>query len=119
MKKIVLAILLACSFPLSSQTTPYTVQISWQPASDGSDAGGTINVYKAIGFCGSASQQFTQIATDVSLDGPYLDSSVTSGSYCYYVTAVVNSDESGPSPTTSVSIKPGPVTNFKVTVTVK
>lgn len=116
MKKIPLAILLACSSPLFSQTTTYTVQISWQPAADGSDAGGTINVYKAIGSCGSASQQFTKIATDVSLDGPYLDSSVTSGSYCYYVTAVVNSDESSPSPTTSVSIKPGPATNFKVTV---
>lgn len=67
-------------------------------------AGGTVTVYRAAGDCASATG-FAAIASKVVAAGPYDDTTVSVGSsvgqnsatYCYYVTAVVNSAESGPS----------------------
>jgi hypothetical protein len=116
MKKICTIALALCSLPLRAQTATHSVTLNWQPATDGSDAGGTINVYRAIGACGSGGQQFALIKGGVGLSGPYVDTAVTAGIYCYYVTAVVNTEESDASNLIAAIIKPIPVIGLTVTV---
>ncbi len=65
----------------------HTVTLTWQ--TDSTDAGGTVTVYRSNGACGGSEQNFKLLKSGVPLAGPYIDSGLTSGSYCYYVEVVL------------------------------
>lgn len=71
--------------------TPPSVYLTWTASIT---PGTTVNVYRCLG---PSCTNFTQIATGVAAGGPYTDTTVTSGSYTYYVTAELNGVESDPS----------------------
>ena len=78
-------------------------------------AGTTYNVYRSPGACSATAIAGTPLATGVSVKS-YVDSTVTEGSYCYAVTAVVNSLESAQSNQVTAAILPFAP---NITITVK
>jgi hypothetical protein len=93
--------------PLGAQATPTGAVLSWTASTT---AGSTVNVYR----CAGAGCTPTKLTTGVVAAGPYTDTTVTAGAYSYYVTAVVNGAESGPSNTATVTISPNPPTGLTV-----
>ena len=88
--KILLLCALAC---LSLFAATHSATLTWVDASN--PAGTTYTVYRATGLC-SGSPAFSKLATGIA-DKTYVDSTVTPGNYCYYVTATANAIESAPS----------------------
>jgi len=71
------------------------------------------NVYRASGACpvtGLGSLVFTKLTLTPISVLTYTDSTITVGTWCYYVTAVESSIESNPSVTAGGTAKPGVVT---------
>ena len=95
---IVLAALTNATFAQAS----HSVTLNWTASTD---TGGTVNVYRTAGAC-STSATFTKIATGVVAAGPYVDSGIAVGNYCYQVTAVVGGAESVPSNQAPASVLP-------------
>lgn len=109
MKKFLIAIALALASTGHAQTPlSHFVQVAWTDPNN--PTGTTYNVYRANGACSSTST-FTIVNTAPITGLTFQDNSVTVGTFCYQVTAVVNSLESGPSPTAGVPVRPfSPVT---------
>jgi hypothetical protein len=61
---------------------------------------------------------FVKLTSTAPAGGPYKDTAVTAGAYCYYVTATVNGTESVPSNSVNPSVPTAPPTNL-VNVVVK
>jgi len=112
MKKYLLSLallalpLVAHAAVLGAAATDTTAVLTWTASAT---AGSTVNVYRCAG---ASCTSFAKITTGVAAGGPYTDTSVTAGSYTYYVTAVVNGAESVPSNTATVTISPLPPTGL-------
>lgn len=107
---------LACGTSAKAQAAPaHEVDLTWTASPDG----GTVSVYRAAGLCSATtSTSFTKLTSTAPAGGPYKDTTVTAGNWCYYVTATVNGSESVASNTTNPSVPTAPPTNL-VNVVVK
>lgn len=109
MKKLI-AVLALSSVAALAQSS-HSVSLSWTPSTD---TGGTVNVYRAPAACTANPTNFTAIKTGVVAAGPYADTTVTVGSFCYYVTAVVGGAESAPSDKVTATVLPQSPTGLVV-----
>ena len=100
--------------PLQAQT-PHSVTLTWDDTLNPS--GTTYNIYRAVGLC-SGAPAFSKIAAAIATK-TYTDTSVTSGDYCYEVTATLNGTESAPSNTAlaPVPFLPVPAPTSSLTIT--
>jgi len=127
MKKLsaLLAALVVLSLPVSAQTKHPVLAVAFVQAQSGPTAtvswaasvtpGGTVTVYRCVGTPCTALSSFTQLAAGVTPAGPYVDSTVTAGSYSYYLTLTVNGATSVASNIATGSLSPQPPTNVTVT----
>lgn len=94
------------------------VNLIWSASSDSTAANpGTVTVYRASGACpatGIGSLSYTALTTTAPAGGPYSDTSVTVGTWCYYVTATIGGATSGPSNTVQAVILPLAPSSLKV-----
>jgi hypothetical protein len=112
---ILLAALMLGSVAARAQATPsHEVDLTWTASTDG----GTVTVYRASGLCSATTLSFVKLTSTAPAGGPYKDTAVTAGNYCYYVTATVNGTESVPSNSVNPSVPTAPPTNL-VNVVVK
>lgn len=72
---------------------PRSVTLDWVDTSN--PTGTKYNIFRKNELC-TGTAPFVRIAQDVS-GRTYVDTAVTPGDYCYYVTAVFNTKESVPS----------------------
>lgn len=88
--------------------TQHSATLSWTDPSN--PTGTTYNVYRQTSACPATEPTslagFTKLNTSIVTGLTFTDSTVTPGSYCYLVTAVVGSAESGPSPDAGASVLP-------------
>lgn len=98
----------------SSVLTAKDVKLTWADAIN--PAATTYNVYRAGGSCDSP-PAFTKIASALPVKA-YTDANITTGTYCYYVTAELAGLESLPSPTAGAQVTPAAPGTITVTVTV-
>lgn len=96
--KFLIALILA--LPLSAQT-PLSVSLAWMDLLN--PAGTTYNVYRAPTAC-TGTPAYVKLTAAPITPLAYSDTSATSGTYCYYVTAVVSGVESAPSVTAQASL---------------
>lgn len=111
MKKLI-AILALSSVAALAQSS-HSVSLSWTPSTD---TGGTVNVYRAPAACTANPTTFTPLANGIVAAGPYADTTVAVGAYCYYVTSVVNGAESLPSNKVTATVLPQSPTGLVVSV---
>jgi hypothetical protein len=92
----------------------HTATLSWTASPDG----GTVTVYRASGTCPSSGipSGATILTTTAAAAGPYVDSTVTVGAWCYYLTATDNGVTSEVSNASGGSIIPFAPTNLSLTV---
>lgn len=90
--KTIIALILFASAAMA-QAAQHSVTLTW--ADTQNPANTTYSIYRATGLC-SGSPAFSKLATAVSTK-TYLDSTVTPGNYCYYVTATAQGMESAAS----------------------
>lgn len=113
----IIALVLFASAALAQ--TSRSVTLNWTDPTN--PAGTTYNVFKAPSACASNPTTYARIASAVAAK-TYLDQNVPIGAYCYYVTAVYASMESGRSPTALAAVTPVPpsglITSTTVDVTV-
>lgn len=100
MKSKFLTVMLAfCSFfaPVVAQAaTGHSATLTWAAPSDAT-TGTTYSVYRMSGACPSApGTAFSLLAAGITTTS-YTDSTVTVGTWCYYVEQVQNSTNSAPS----------------------
>lgn len=94
MKYLLGIVLLAASLHGQPPLPTHTVTLAWVDIQN--PAGATsFSVYRATGVC-SGSPSFSKIASAI-VARAYVDSTVTVGNYCYYVTAMSSGVESGAS----------------------
>jgi hypothetical protein len=108
------ALLLSFGLVASAQAASHEVDLTWTASTDG----GLVTVYRAPAACGTSGQVFAKLTTSAPAGGPYKDTAVTSGTWCYYVTATVNGAESLPSNNAAATVPTAPPTGL-VTVVVK
>lgn len=93
--------------------TGHSVVATWTASSD---AGSAYNIYRASGACpASGTAGFSKVGSTAVGVLTFNDTTVTAGSFCYYVTATLAGAESKPSNLAPASVLPGSVV---VTVTV-
>ncbi len=90
-----------------------TVGLSW--TDDKNPTGTTWNVYRGVGLCGAVTQQFTKVASGLNVK-TFTDAGVVSGTYCFYVTAQIGTDESVPSNKVAVTLQPAAPTGLTAVV---
>jgi hypothetical protein len=133
-KLALLAALLILVLPVSAQTNPMlkgntggffvrmaqtstgpTATVSWtQPT--GVPTGTTVTLFRCAGTPCTAPTSFTQLVTGVTASGPYVDSTVTAGTYSYYAVNV-NGTQTSPSSNIASGTLPLPApTGLTVTV---
>lgn len=108
MRKLAFLFLLGTAF--AQQT--HSVSLAWQDTAN--PTGTTYNVYRATGLC-SGTPTFSKLATAVTVK-TYTDSTVTTGNYCYQVTAVFQGSESVPSNSVNPNVPAFPPTGLTFTV---
>lgn len=115
LKKLIALFLFATA--ALAQTTGHSAVLTWTAPSD-AVAGSTYNVYRANAVCpttGITGPTWTKI-TPISISAlTYTDSTITAGSWCYYVTQVQGGVEGNPSTTAGGQAKPNTVT-FSITI---
>lgn len=86
----------------------HKVTLSWTASTDSTSSNpGTVSVYRATGTCpasGIGTLTYTTLTATAPAGGPYADSTVTAGTYCYYVTATISGATSGPSNTVTAVV---------------
>jgi len=100
----------------SAQAGPHSAVITWTTPAD-AVSGSAYNVYRASGACpasGLGSLTFGAVNASPVSALTYTDSTVTVGTYCFYVTQVQNGTESLPSILAGGQVRPNVVT---ITVT--
>jgi len=110
MKRLFWIALFAAS--LHAQST-HQVTLRWTASPDSTTAApGTVTVYRATAACpasGIGTLAYSKLTATALAGGPYVDTSVTTGStYCYYVTATIGGLESNPSNTFQGQIPTAP-----------
>lgn len=109
MKKLLafVALILAFAIVAVAQTKTHAVTLSWTASADSTSANpGAVSVYRAAGSCPATGvpSSVTTLTTSAPAGGPYQDTTVTAGTYCYYVEAVIGGVSSAPSNTTGPSV---------------
>ncbi len=97
---------------VASAQTAHSVTLTW--ADTLNPSGTTYNVYRAPTAC-AGTPSFTRIASGLNLK-TYTDLTVVPGSYCFQVSAVSSSIESGPSNAATAAVPASPPTNLTVVV---
>lgn len=81
----------------------HKVTLSWVASTDSTSSNpGTVSVYRATGTCpasGIGTLTYSTLTAAAPAGGPYADTTVSAGTYCYYVTATISGATSGPSNT--------------------
>lgn len=79
---------------LTASASGHQVTLTYSASSDStSTAPGTVNVFRGSGSCpasGISGLGFSQISSTAPAAGPFTDSTVGVGNWCYYVTATIN-----------------------------
>lgn len=114
MRKIVGLLALAAGLTFG-QTSGHSVVLTWTPAVQSGTI--TFNVYRIQGAC-PATFTLTGLTPLVSglSTNTTTDTTVSVGQYCYAVTAVSGTLESGPSPDAAAAVTPFPPTILNVVV---
>jgi hypothetical protein len=97
----------------------HSASLSWTASSDAA-ANPTLgyNVYRLAGACpASGTAGFTKLTATPLKTTTFSDTTVSLGTFCYYVTATLNGAESVPSNTASAVILPGPATVLTISGT--
>lgn len=123
--KTISAVLLLFFIAAAQAQAAHEVDISYVASLDCTTANpGTTTIYRAPAACPVAGIPTGGVAiasnqpTGFLPTAPYPDKTVTSGTWCYWATATINSATSGASLTGNAVISISPVTSF-VTVVVK
>lgn len=96
---------------LLQATGGHSVTLTWTNGNN--PAGQTSNVYRATGLC-TGTPSFSKIATTLTIT-TYIDTTVTTGQYCYTVTNVYNNSESVYSPFVNPIVPAFPPSGLAVT----
>lgn len=104
-------LLLAVSAALATAQTTHNATLTWTDTLNPS--GTTYNVYRATGLC-SGTPSFAKLATGIA-PKTYVDATVTTGNYCYEVTAVLNGIESAASNTAAAAVPAFPPATLTLT----
>lgn len=125
-KRILLLVSLALVFAgmAHAQTGAHSAKLSWAASADSTSANpGTVAIYQASGACpasGLGSLTFATVTTtaapSATAANPYIVTSLTPGTYCFYLTATIGGATSGPSNTSGGSTSTFPPTSFTVVV---
>ncbi len=90
--KPLFSFLLLLLLALSLQAQTHTVLLNFNEV----QSGDSFNIYRMTGTCTGSFTGFTKIQSGVTTT-TYADPGVVPGQYCYYVTSMLNNQESGPS----------------------
>lgn len=102
---------------VKATTTGHQVTLTWTASGDSTTTTpGTVSVYRANEACPATvtTTGFSAITTSAAAGGPYTDSTVTAGTWCYFVTATIGSATSGPSNAVQVVILPLAPSNLAI-----
>ena len=106
-----LAILFILAAGLAFGQATHSVALAWTDTLN--PPGTTYSVYRAPGLC-AGSPVFAKIASAVAAK-TYLDTAVTTGNYCFQVTATYNSIESLPSNSALAPVPASPPNSLTIT----
>lgn len=106
MKRIfILGFILFAALSVKAQAA-HSVSLSWTASADSTTAApGTVTVFRATSAC-TGTPSFVNLAANVAPAGPYSDTTVGIGVFCYYVVSVINGASSLPSNTVQVTVLP-------------
>ena len=102
----------AIAVPAFGQQSPHAVVLQWTAAPN--QPGQTFAVYRAPGLC-TGNPVFAKVAEGVAVE-TFEDQTVTTGNYCFHVTAVWQGMESVPSNRVLVPIPASPPTALIFTI---
>jgi hypothetical protein len=115
---------IAAWMPMAAQTPHPAFKVVFAQASAAPSAtvswvasttpGGTVTIYRCVGTPCTALSSFTQLVAGVVPAGPYVDTTITAGSYSYYGVLVVNGQPSAASNIATGTLSPQPLTGFAV-----
>ncbi len=93
----------------ASAMAQHSVTLKYTASTDSTSTNpGSVTVYRAAANCpasGIGNLTYIKVTTSAPAGGPYNDTTVTAGTtYCYYLTAVISGQESGPSSTAGVTV---------------
>jgi hypothetical protein len=111
-----MALLLVLAAPARAQ---HSASLTWTASPDAATNPKLgYNVYRLAGACpASGTAGFTKLNTTPLTTTTFSDTSVTLGTFCYYVTATLNGAESVPSNTASAVVLPGAASLLTITGT--
>jgi hypothetical protein len=125
-KKLLLLLTLAVAIPVSAQTNHPALKIAFAQTTTGHSAtvtwtapstpGASVTISRCAGTSCTVTTAFTQLATNVAAAGPYVDTTITAGQYCYIGVLVVNGASSAPSNIVCGTLSPSPLTGFAVAI---
>ena len=99
-------------FCTQAHAQAHAVSLKWNASAD---AASNYNVYRLSGACPtSGTTGFTKITATAVSGTAYSDSGVAAGTYCYYVTSVLNGAESMPSNLALAVILPAAPTSLSI-----
>lgn len=113
LKLIPVALLLSSTLAFA-QTSPHSATLTWTAPADAT-AQSTATILRAPGAC-TGTPTFTSLATGQAINKPYVDSTVTVGTFCYAVQHVLGGAASVDSNLAPATVSPLPVTTLTVTV---
>lgn len=111
--KIVIAAL-CLSVGALAQAPSHSVTLSWNPPADATSAS-TVTVFRAAGAC-TGTPSFSSLASTQPMTAPYVDSTVTVGTFCYAVQHNLGGAVSVNSNLAPATVSPLPITTLTVTV---
>ena len=94
---------------LKAAVAGHSVNMTWTASVDSTTANpGTVGVWRMSGACPASitTGSFTALTNAAPAGGPYTDTTVTAGTWCYFVTADFGATISGPSNTVQAVILP-------------
>jgi hypothetical protein len=107
---IVVVCLLLCGAAFAQ--TSHSATLAWTASTDAT-ASSTYNIYRGTGAC-TATPTMSNIGNTALV--AYTDSTITAGTWCYYVKALLNGVEAIPSNTAGGTASPNPATGLTVVV---
>lgn len=117
LKLLSLFVLLAT---IPAMAASHSVQLTWTASPDSTAQNpGTISIFRANATCpatGIGTLSWTLITSTAPAAGPYTDSTVSTGNWCYYVTATIGGATSAPSNTAGGSASPFPPQTLQITI---
>lgn len=102
----------------AASAASHQVTLNWTASIDSTASNpGTVTVYRANAACpatGIGGLNYTALTTTAPAGGPYSDTTVGVGTWCYYVTATIGGATSGPSNAVQAVILPLAPSSLKV-----